>query len=492
MAQARYQLLINGEFVDAVSGKTFESINPATGQVLATVAEGDAADIDRAVACAREALDGPWARMSASERGAVLRRAADLIMERLDELALLETQDNGKPLSDTRTGDIPGAAEFLEFYAGLADKIDGATKPFPGDFFMYTLREPVGAVGAIVPWNFPMCLAAAKCAPALACGCTVVLKPAEQTPLTAIELGRICLEAGLPPGVLNVVPGYGPTAGAALVGHDDVDKITFTGSCEVGHQIAQMAAGSLKRVVLELGGKTPNIVFADAHWPAAVNGAVRTIFLNAGQICTAGSRLLVQESIHDDFVSALVGKARKLKVGDPLKPETKMGAIVSREQLDKVTMYIGLGKEAGAELLTGGQPPDDPALANGYFMLPTVFDRVDNSMRIAQEEIFGPVLSVISFKDEDDAVAKANDVKYGLAAALWTKDITKAHRLTKRLQSGIIWVNCTNVFGPVSPYGGYKASGLGFEAGVEALETFTKLKTVWINLDDSPNPWPES
>ncbi|MFQ6098583.1 MAG: aldehyde dehydrogenase family protein, partial [Armatimonadota bacterium] len=445
MAQTYYQALINGELVDAVSGKTFETLNPATGEVLGTVAEGDQADIDRAVAAARQALHGPWGRMSASERGAVLHKVADIINERLDDLALLETRDNGKPLNDTKTGDIPGASAFFEFYAGLADKVDGATKPFPGEFFLYTLREPVGVVGAITPWNFPMCLAAIKCAPALACGCTVVLKPAEQTPLTSIELGKICLEAGIPPGVLNVVPGYGPTAGAALVQHEDVDKISFTGSCEVGHEVAKMAAGNLKKVVLELGGKTPNIVFADANWEAALNGAVRTIFLNCGQICTAGSRLLIQESIHDEFVSQLVAKAERLKVGDPLEPDTKMGAIVSQEQLDKVKAYIGLGEEAGASLLTGGHPPDDPALANGYFMLPTVFDNVDNSMRIAQEEIFGPVLSVITFKDEDDAVAKANDVKYGLAAALWTKDITKAHRLAKRLESGIIWINCTNV-----------------------------------------------
>ena len=488
MTQEKCQLLIDGELVDAESGKTFQCINPANGDVLALIAEGDAPDIDKAVNAARRAFEQHWRDMDVGERGQLLRKVADLLRERLDDLALLETLDNGKPLADSKAGDIPGAAAYFDFYAGAVDKIHGDTVPFPG-FFNYTVREPLGVVGAIVPWNYPLALAAIKCAPALACGNTVVLKPAEQTPLTALELGKICLEAGLPPGVLNVVTGFGPTAGAALARHTGVDKVTFTGSSEVGHKILEMSAANLKRTVLELGGKTANIVFADANWDAALNSAVRTIFLNQGQICTAGSRLLIEESIKDEFVGQLVAKAERLKVGDPLKPDTKMGAIVSKEQLDRIKMYIELGKEAGATLLTGGREPDDPELAGGYFMLPTVFDDVDNSMRIAQEEIFGPVLCVITFEDEDDAIAKANDVKYGLASALWTKDITKAHRVSRQLESGIVWVNVTNVVGPQSPYCGYKASGLGHESGMDAIETFTRLKSVWVNLSDEPHPW---
>jgi aldehyde dehydrogenase (NAD+) len=485
------ELLINGELVPAESGKTFECINPATGDVIAEVAEGDAPDIDKAVAAARGAFEEQWRDMDAAERGGLLRKVADLIRERVDDLAMMETLDNGKPLGDSTAGDIPGAASFFDFYAGATDKIHGDTVPFSG-FFNYTVREPLGVVGAIVPWNFPLALAAIKCAPALACGNTVVLKPAEQTPLTALELGKICLDAGIPPGVLNVVTGFGPTAGAALARHAGVDKVTFTGSSEVGHSILEMSAGNLKRTVLELGGKTANIVFADADWDAALSSALKTIFLNQGQICTAGSRLLIEESIKDEFVQQLVAKAERLKVGDPLQPGTKMGAIVSKEQFDKIKMYIELGKEAGATLLTGGGEPDDPDLAGGYFMLPTIFDDVDNSMRIAQEEIFGPVLCVITFKDEDDAIAKANDVEYGLAGAVWTKDITRAHRVANQLESGIVWINVTNVVGPQSPYCGYKASGLGHESGMDALETFTRLKSVWVNLSDEPHPWPDA
>jgi len=485
------QLLIDGELVDAESGKSFACINPATGKVIAEVAEADAPDIDKAVASARRAFEEQWRDMGAPDRGGILRKVADLLRERVDELAMMETLDNGKPLGDSTAGDIPGAASFFDFYAGATDKIHGDTVPFPG-FLNYTVREPLGVVGAIVPWNYPLCLAAIKCAPALACGNAVVLKPAEQTPLTALELGKICLDAGMPPGVLNVVAGFGPTAGAALARHTDVNKVTFTGSSEVGHKILEMSASNLKRTVLELGGKTANIVFADADWDAALNSAAKTIFLNQGQICTAGSRLLIEQSIKDEFVAQLVAKAERLKVGDPLKPDTKMGAIVSREQLDNIKTYIELGKEAGATLLTGGREPDDPELAGGYFMLPTVFDDVDNSMRIAQEEIFGPVLCVITFDDEDDAIAKANDVKYGLASALWTKDITKAHRVCSQLESGIVWVNVTNVVGPQSPYCGYKASGLGHESGMDALETFTRLKSVWVNLSDEPHPWPDA
>ncbi|MGD8238578.1 MAG: aldehyde dehydrogenase family protein [Armatimonadota bacterium] len=491
MTYGNRQLLIDGRLVDAESGKTCPSINPATGDVIAEVAEGDAPEIDNAVAAARRAFEEHWRDMPATERGALLRKVAELISERGDDLALMETLDQGKPLEDSRTGDIVGAAAYFDFYAGAADKIHGDTVPFAG-FFNYTVREPLGVVGAIVPWNYPLALAAIKCAPALACGNTVVLKPAEQTPLTALELGKICLDAGLPPGVVNVVTGFGPTAGAALARHAGVDKVTFTGSSEVGHKILEMSAGNLKRTVLELGGKTANIVFADADLDAALNSAVRTIFLNQGQICTAGSRLLIDESIKDDFVARLVAKAERLKVGDPLKPDTKMGAIVSEEQLEKIKLYIKLGKEAGATLLTGGRGPDDPDLAAGYFMLPTVFDDVDNSMRIAQEEIFGPVLSVITFTDEDDAIAKANAVKYGLASALWTKDITRAHRVADQLESGIVWINVTNVVGPQSPYCGYKASGLGHESGMDALETFTRLKSVWVNLSDEPHPWADT
>jgi acyl-CoA reductase-like NAD-dependent aldehyde dehydrogenase len=355
MTYGTRQLLIDGKLVDAESDKTFQSINPATGEVLARVAEGEAPDIDKAVAAARRAFEQHWRDMPAPQRGALLRKVADLIRERADDLAMMETLDNGKPLHDSKAGDIPGAAAYFDFYAGAPDKIHGDTVPFPG-FLNYTVREPVGVVGAIVPWNYPLALAAIKCAPALACGNTVVLKPAEQTPLTALELGKICLDAGMPPGVLNVVTGFGPTAGAALARHTDVDKVTFTGSSEVGHRILEMSATNLKRTVLELGGKTPNIVFADADLDAALSSAVRTIFLNQGQICTAGSRLLIEESIKDEFVERLVAKAQRLKVGDPLKPDTKLGAIVSQEQLDKIKMYIDLGAEAASPM-----PPSWPA-----------------------------------------------------------------------------------------------------------------------------------
>ena len=484
------QMLIDGEWTDAASGKAFDDINPATGDVIDQVAEGDAEDIDRAVRAARKALDGPWSRMTGHERGRRLRKMCEIIDSRLDELAVMETRDVGKPIADSRGGDIPGTIVFLEYYASLADKIDGAVHPLSTpDTLCYTRHEPLGVIAAIVPWNFPMAAAAQKVGPALACGNTVVLKPAEESPLTALELGRIALEADVPPGVLNVVPGYGETAGAPLISHPGVDKISFTGSTEVGKLIMKSASQNLTEVMTELGGKMPNIVLADADFEVAVNAAIRTIFLNQGQICTAGSRLVVERSIHDRFVSEVVSRATQLRVGDPMDPKTQMGSLVSRVQFDRVTGYIELGNEEGATLLCGGKRPDDPALADGYFLLPTVFAQVENHMRIAQEEIFGPVLSVLSVKDFDEALAVANDTHYGLSAALFTTNINRAMAFVERAQATLCWVNCTNMAGPQVPYQGYKHSGVGVDGGTECLKAYTRTKSVVVDYSGRPVDW---
>lgn len=473
------KLFIGGQWRDAISGKTFDTINPATGDVLTSVAEGDAADIDLAVQAARKAFDeGPWGRMSGRDRGRLLWRIGDLIEEHAEELAQLEVLDTGKPIRDARAVDIPMSADCFRYFAGWATKIQGETIPVPGPFFNYTLREPMGVVGQIIPWNFPLLMAAWKLAPALACGNTSVLKPAEQTPLTALRLGELCQEAGLPDGVVNIVPGFGPTAGAALVRHPQVDKIAFTGEYITGQEIMRNAAGTLKPVSLELGGKSPNIVFADADLDAAVKGAIMGIYFNQGEVCTAGSRLFLQAEIHDEFVQKLTERANKLRLGDPLDPQTQMGALISEEQFNKVMRYIELGQQEGAKLLAGGQRLGD----KGYFVRPTVFDEVDNAMKIAQEEIFGPVVSVIPFKEVDEVTEKGNAVIYGLAAAVWTRDIKKAHTLARRLKAGTVWINTYNVFDSASPFGGYKMSGFGRELGAHALDLYTQVKSVWVDL----------
>lgn len=479
----RTRLWIGNEWADAEGGHTFGTVNPATEEVIAEVAEARAAEIDRAVASARIAFrDGSWRRMNPHKRSRLLWKLADLVEANADELGLLETRDNGKPYFEARRIDVPSVAQTLRYYAGLADKVQGDTVPVPGPFLNYTLREPVGVVGAIIPWNFPLSMAAWKVAPALACGNTVVLKPAEQTPLTALRFGELAAEAGFPPGVLNVVPGYGETAGAALVRHPGVAAISFTGSTEVGRIIMREAAATLKKVSLELGGKSPNIVFADADLRTAVKGASMGVFYGKGEVCAAGSRILVESAVHDEFVDGLKALAGKATVGDPMAPTTRLGAIVSDEQLDRVMGYIEAGRREGANLVAGG----DQVQVNGRgnFVNATVFRDVDPAMTIAREEIFGPVAAVIPFDDVEDAVAKANDSLYGLAAGVWTRDIGKAHRLAHEIDAGTVWVNTYNQYAPGSPFGGYKESGFGRDLGFQsALEKYTHLKSVWVALD---------
>lgn len=476
------RLFIGGDWCDAVGEECFQTVNPATGEVLTEVAEAKAEDVDRAVRAARRALeDSEWTRMPARDRGRLLFRIADAIEARADELARLETLDNGKPLREARTIDIRESIDCFRYYAGWADKIEGETLPVSGPYLNYTRREPVGVCGQIIPWNYPFQMAAWKVAPALACGNTVVLKPAEQTPLTALELARIAGEVGLPAGVLNVVTGFGEEAGAALVRHPGVDKIAFTGSTPVGKLIQREAAGTLKRVSLELGGKSPNIVLEDADLDAAVKGATMAIFYNTGQACTAGSRLLVQESIHEAFMEKLTARAAGMKPGDPLDPKTRMGPLVSREQLDRVLGYVDKGREEGAELVLGGDRPEVNG-GRGFFMNPTIFDRVTAEMTIAREEIFGPVLAVSTFRDLDEAIAMGNATEYGLAAAVWTRDVTKAHRAAHALHAGTVWINMYHTLDTGSPFGGYKQSGYGRELGKHALDMYTQIKSVWVNL----------
>jgi aldehyde dehydrogenase (NAD+) len=477
------KMLIDGKWVEAASGKTFATVNPADGSELARIAEGDAADVDRAARAARRAFDeGPWPRMRPAEREKLLLTVADLIEKHGRELAQLETLDNGKSLFESTNVDIPQAAATFRYYAGWVNKIAGETNPSDPAYFNFTLREPVGVCGQIIAWNFPLLLAAWKLGPALACGNTVVLKPAEQTPLTALRLGELLLEAGVPPGVVNIVPGYGETAGAAIVRHPLIDKIAFTGSTDVGKEIHRESADTLKRVSLELGGKSPNIVFADADIEEAVKGALIGVFFNQGEVCCAGTRLFVQDKLHDEFASTLAKAASGMKQGPGLEPGVQVGPLVSEEQLARVTGYLEVGKKEGAKPLTGGERNTSPGLEKGYFVKPTVFTGVRNDMRIAQEEIFGPVVSVLPFKDENDAVFQGNSTFYGLAAGVWTKDVSKAHRVARAIRAGTVWVNCYNVFDAVSPFGGYKQSGYGRELGRHALDLYTQVKSVWLKI----------
>jgi len=471
-------LVIGGEIVPAASGNTYADIYPGDGTEAARVPEGGAEDVGRAVAAAQCALAGPWREMNVADRAQILRKIGDAMMANADELARLETLDTGKPLAEARAIDVPMSADLFYYYAGAALALEGRTIPVKGPFFHYTVREPIGVVGLIVPWNFPLLIGARKVAAALAAGNAVVLKPATESPLTALRLGELALGAGLPPGVLNVVSGHGRTAGAALVAHPGVAGVSLTGSTETGKIVMRDAAATVKRLHLELGGKSPNIVFADADIDTAAKYAMAAIFYNKGEVCTAGSRLFVERKIHDDLVGRIVERTKKLAPGDPFDSKTRLGPLISANQLEKVLGYVEAGKREGARLVAGGDRPDRA----GYYMNPTVFDGVTNEMTIAREEIFGPVLSVLDFDDEAEVVRAANSSPYGLAAGIWTSDVKRAHRLAARLDAGTVWVNGYNHYDAASPYGGSKASGFGRESGLEAFEFYSQSKSVWINL----------
>jgi aldehyde dehydrogenase (NAD+) len=479
VAPSMTRLLINNRWVPSESGRTFPTINPSTGEEICQVAEADAGDVDKAVTAARTAFEGPWRKMHASERGRLLHRLADLIEKNADQLARLESVDNGKPLSVAKAVDVAKTVACYRYFAGWADKVQGKTIPIDGDFFCYTKHEPIGVVGQIIPWNYPMLMQSWKLAPALATGNTVVMKPAEQTPLSALRIGELIVEAGFPEGVVNLLPGFGPTAGAAIARHMDVDKVAFTGSTEVGRLVMAAAAQSnLKRVTLELGGKSPNIIFEDTDLDAAVEGAHMGIFVNQGQSCCAGSRVFVEEKIYHQFVEKSVARAQQRRVGDPLDPSTQQGPQVDQTQFDRVMGYIESGRSDGATLASGGERVGD----RGYFIRPTVFADVQDDMKIAREEIFGPVMSVIAFKDVDEVIARANNTNYGLAAGVWTRDIKKALAVANGVRAGTLWVNCYHVLDTRAPFGGFKQSGMGRELGEYGLQEYTEVKTVTVKL----------
>jgi aldehyde dehydrogenase (NAD+) len=472
------KLLINNEWVDPVEGGTFDTLNPATGEVIAKVAAAGPKDVELAVKCARKALEtGHWSKMDAVERGRLLFKLADRIEQEAGELAMLESLNCGKTIQDSR-GDMQGVVNTLRYYGGWADKIEGRTVPVRGNFLSYTLRQPVGVVGQIIPWNFPLLMLAWKWGPALACGNTVLMKPAEQTPLTALKVAALAIEVGFPPGVINILNGFGETTGHAMVIHPGIDKIAFTGHVDTAKIIQKNAADTLKRTTFELGGKSPNVIFADCDLDQAVEGAFHAIYFHCGQCCTAGSRLFVEEKIHKEFVERLAAKAKSRKVGDPMDEATEQGPQVSQEQLDKILGYIDAGQKQGAKLLVGGQRVG----AKGYFVSPTIFDNVKDDMTIAKDEIFGPVVSVLPFKSMEEVIERANNTQYGLAAGVWTKNIDKAHLYAKAVKAGTVWVNCYHVVDTTTPFGGFKMSGQGRENGESALEHYTELKTVTIKL----------
>jgi acyl-CoA reductase-like NAD-dependent aldehyde dehydrogenase len=479
LRQSPKKLLINGKWVAPKSGKTFETINPANEEVLALVAEGDKADVDEAVKAARKAFEeGKWPSMGPHQRARLMFKIAELIDKHADELAELETLDNGKPITFSRGFDVPAAAETFRYYAGWVTKIYGETNPSDPAFFNYTLREPVGVCGQIIPWNFPLLMAAWKLGPALACGNTVILKPAEQTPLTALRLGELIMEAGLPEGVVNIITGFGPGAGSSIAEHPEIDKVAFTGSTEVGKLILQASAGNLKKVSLELGGKAPNIIFPDADLDQAVPTSMMGVYFNSGQVCCAGTRIFVQRERYDEVVDKLANFSKNVSMGDPFDQKSTIGPLVSREQFDRVKDYLEVGKKEGAKVAAGGEAGH----GKGYFVKPTLFADVKNEMRIAREEIFGPVGAAISFKDENDAVFQGNNTDYGLSAAVWTRDISRAHKMARSLKAGTVWVNCFNQLDPISPFGGYKQSGFGRELGKYAIDLYTQIKSVWMKL----------
>jgi betaine-aldehyde dehydrogenase len=481
-----YQMYVNGEWVASNSGKAFPAYDPSTEEVIAEVPDSNAKDVDRAVAAAKDAFEnGPWGSSTAQERGRVLFKLADAVRQNTAALAELESRNSGKPIVEAEY-DLGDVATCFEYYGGLATKVSGHVNPVPDNALSLSLKEPVGVAGQIIPWNYPLLMAAWKLAPALAAGCTCVLKPAEQTPLTVLELAKHFAGCGLPSGVVNIITGFGESAGAPLVQHPDVNKIAFTGSAAVGKQIVKMAADTVKRVTLELGGKSPNIFFADADFEAAIDGALFGVFINQGEVCSAGSRILVQRSIYNKFVEAMAAKAKTIKLGPPLERETKMGPLVSKEQYDRVRSYLEIGKKE-AKLAAGGERPKN--FDRGYYVEPTIFYNVDNSARISREEIFGPVATLIPFEDEADAVRIANDTPYGLAAAVWTRDIFKAFRTVKKIRAGIVWVNHMQPTYVEAPWGGFKQSGFGRELGPWGIEEYLETKQVHINLNEQPIGW---
>ena len=481
-----YQNYINGQWVPSASGKTFPVYDPSTEEIIAQVAASESPDVERAVKAARAAFDsGPWANITAQDRGRILFKLADKVRQNAAMLAEIECRNTGKPIVEAEY-DIADVATCFEYYGGLANKVMGNVMPVPANALSFTMREPVGVAGQIIPWNYPLMMAAWKLGPAIAAGCVCILKPAEQTPLTALEFANWFEEAGLPPGVVNIINGYGETCGAALVSHSGVDKIAFTGSAAVGKIIVKSAADTLKRVTLELGGKSPNVFFADADWEAAVDGALFGVFINQGEVCSAGSRILVEKKIYSKFVEAMTEKAKRIKLGPPLERETKMGPLVSKEQYDRVSSYLEIGKKEAKVAIGGGRPKQ---FGKGFYVEPTIFYDVDNSARISREEIFGPVASVIPFEDEGAAIRIANDTPYGLAGAVWTRDIYKAFRVVKSLRAGIIWVNHMQPTYVEAPWGGYKQSGFGRELGPWGLDEYLETKQVYVNLDETPIGW---